>query len=78
MIERYDTTILQTKTCTRIIQVMRDLLKLIPVTKKDRSSAVREAEGIIEQHMKKLEKVPHVHGTTYEQQIQETLDYQPK
>ena len=74
MIERYDTTILQTKTCTRIIQVMRELLKLIPV----KNESIAEAETIIRLHKEKLEKVPHVHGTTYEQQIQETLDYQPK
>ena len=44
MIERYDTTILQTKTATRMVQVIRKLVDLMPVTK--RGEVVAEAEKL--------------------------------
>lgn len=76
MIERYDAGILQTKTATRMVQVIRELLKLIPVTRT--SESIGEAESIVRLHKERLKKIPHVHGETYDQQAQEVLDYKPK
>jgi len=77
--EKYNTTLLQSKTVTRIVGVMNGLCKLIKDPIGLSAWEIEEAKRIIEEHKKVITRLPHVKSNwIYERKIKAVLSYKPK